>query len=110
MVGQRDVELVLAIEARVRGRMVEYQEENVNIETRVVRDALKIVCEKKREVVIGIEDGRDVKGYRLRGKIRRLEKHNCFISNDLGLCRGIAGGNLNTIHCYHCYNSFTGTD
>lgn len=73
MVGQRDVELVLAIEARVRGRMVEYQEENVNIETRVVRDALKIVGEKKREVVIGIEEGRDVKGNRSRGKIRRLE-------------------------------------
>ncbi|MCJ1384671.1 putative RNA helicase [Xylographa soralifera] len=73
MVGQRDVELVLAIEARVGRKMLEYEEEGVNIETRVVRDALKEVGEKKRAVVIGIEEGRDVKGNRTRGKIRRLE-------------------------------------
>ena len=73
MVGQRDVELVLAIEARVGKKMVEYEEEGVNIETRVVRDALREVGEKKRAVVIGIEEGRDVKGNRTRGKIRRLE-------------------------------------
>ncbi|MCJ1284352.1 putative RNA helicase [Xylographa opegraphella] len=73
MVGQRDVELVLAIEARVGKKMVEYDEEGVNIETRVVRDALKEVGEKKRAVVIGIEEGRDVKGNRTRGKLRRLE-------------------------------------
>ncbi|MCJ1407736.1 putative RNA helicase [Ptychographa xylographoides] len=73
LVGQRDVELVIAIEARVGRKMVEYEEEGVNVETRVVRDALKDVGEKKREVVIGIEEGRDVKGNRTRGKIRRLE-------------------------------------
>ena len=73
MVGQRDVERLLAIETRVGDKMVEYEEENVNIETRVVRDALKIVGEKKREVIIGIEEGRDVKGNRVRGKIQRLE-------------------------------------
>ena len=73
MVGQRDVELVLAIEARVGQKMSEYEEEGVNIETRVIRDALKEVGEKKRAVVIGIEEGRDVKGNRTRGKIRRLE-------------------------------------
>ncbi|MCJ1351501.1 MAG: putative RNA helicase [Icmadophila ericetorum] len=73
LVGQRDVQLVLAIEARVGKKMVEFEEEGVNIETRVIRDALKEVGEKKREVVIGIEEGRDVKGNRTRGKIRRLE-------------------------------------
>lgn len=72
MVGQRDVALVLAIEARVGEKMVEYKEDGVNIETRVVRDALKEVGEKKREAIIGIEEGRDVKGNRIRGKIRRL--------------------------------------
>ena len=73
MVGQRDVELLLAIEARVGQKMAEYQEDNVNIETRVVRDAFKVVGEKKREVIISIEEGRDVKGNKVRGKKRRLE-------------------------------------
>ena len=73
MVGVRDVDLVLKIEGRVGEQMVEYAEEGVNVETRVVRDAVKVVGPKKREVVIGIEEGRDVKGNRPRGKIRRLE-------------------------------------
>ena len=73
MFGQRDVGLILAVEARVGEKMVEYEETGVNIETRVVRDALRLVGEKKREVIIGIEEGRDVKGNRTRGKIRRLE-------------------------------------
>ncbi|MCJ1307173.1 putative RNA helicase [Agyrium rufum] len=73
LVGQRDVSLVLAIEERVGVKMEEYVEEGVNVETRVVRDALKIVGETKRRVVLGIEEGRDVKGNRTRGKVRRLE-------------------------------------
>ncbi|MCJ1244149.1 putative RNA helicase [Trapelia coarctata] len=73
MVGQRDVGLVLSIEERVGTKMVAFEEEGVNVETRVVRDGLKAVGEKKREVVISIEEGRDVKGNRTRGKIRRLE-------------------------------------
>jgi len=73
MVGQRDVGLLLSIEERVGTKMVAFQEEGVNVETRVVRDGLKAVGEKKREVVIGIEEGRDVKGNRTRGKIRKLE-------------------------------------
>ena len=73
LVGQRDVQLILAIEARVGKKMAEFDEEGVNIETRVIRDALKEIGEKKREVVIGIEEGRDIKGNRTRGKIRRLE-------------------------------------
>lgn len=73
MVDRRDVELILAIEARVGQKMKEYEEEGVNIQTRVVRDALKLVGDKKREVIIGIEEGRDVRGNRTRGRIRRLE-------------------------------------
>ena len=73
MVDRRDIELILAIEARVGQKMTEYAEDGVSIQTRVVRDALKLVGEKKREVIIGIEEGRDVKGNRTRGRIRRLE-------------------------------------
>lgn len=73
MVGREDVELLLSIEARVGQKTSEYAEEGVNIETRVARDALKLVGEKKREVITGIEEGRDVKGNRTRGKLRRLE-------------------------------------
>ena len=73
LVGQREVSLILEIESRVGKKMVKFEEEGVNIETRVVRDALKEVGEKKREVIIGIEEGRDITGNRTRGKIRRLE-------------------------------------
>ncbi|KAF2141866.1 uncharacterized protein K452DRAFT_271705 [Aplosporella prunicola CBS 121167] len=71
VVGQRDVELVLAIEARVGTKMMEYAEEGVNLETRVVRDALKVVAEKKREAMLEIEEGRDVTGKRKKGMARR---------------------------------------
>ena len=73
MVGQRDVALFLAIEARVGVKMTAYAEDGVNIETRVARDALKEVSERKSEAIIGIEERRDVKGNRTRGKIRKLE-------------------------------------
>ncbi|KAL8772956.1 MAG: hypothetical protein Q9209_001976 [Squamulea sp. 1 TL-2023] len=73
LVGQRDVELFLAIEGRVNVKMQAYEEEGVNIETRVIRDGLKVVGVKKREAILGIEEGRDIKGNRTRGKIRRLE-------------------------------------
>ncbi|KAL8714131.1 MAG: hypothetical protein Q9220_001859 [cf. Caloplaca sp. 1 TL-2023] len=73
LVGQRDVQLFLAIESRVGIKMSAYEEEGVNIETRVIRDALKVVGVRKREAMLGIEEGRDVKGNRTRGKIRRLE-------------------------------------
>jgi ATP-dependent RNA helicase DDX49/DBP8 len=74
MMGRRDVELILAIENRVGCKMAAYTEEGVNIETRVLRgNTLKLVGEKRREVIIGIEEGRDVKGNRTRGKIRKLE-------------------------------------
>ncbi|KAF2150985.1 ATP-dependent RNA helicase-like protein dbp8 [Myriangium duriaei CBS 260.36] len=67
LVGVRDVELVQAIEERVGEKMTEYAEEGVNVETRVVRDALGVVTEKKREAMLAVEEGRDVKGKRVRG-------------------------------------------
>ena len=67
MVGQRDVELVHGIEARVGGQMEQYEEEKVSVEGRVIREALNIVGEKKREALLNIEEGRDVKGKRQRG-------------------------------------------
>ena len=73
LVGQRDVALFLAIEARIGVKMEAYEEEGVNVETRVVRDGLKDVGERKRIALLDIEEGRDVKGNRTRGKIRRLE-------------------------------------
>ena len=73
LVGQRDVRLFLAIEGRVGAKMEEWKEEGVNVETRVVRDGLKEVGERKRVALLDIEEGRDVKGNRTRGKIRRLE-------------------------------------
>lgn len=73
LVGQRDVALFLAIEARIGAKMEAFEEEGVNIETRVVRDGLKDVGERKRVALLDIDEGRDVKGNRTRGKIRRLE-------------------------------------
>ncbi|KAF6838720.1 DEAD/DEAH box helicase [Colletotrichum plurivorum] len=67
-VGQRDVELVLAIEARVGRQMDAWAEEGVNVETRVLRDYLKIVTEKKREALLEVEEGREVGGKRKRTK------------------------------------------
>lgn len=73
LIGQRDVALFLAIEARVGSKMSAFEEKGVNIETRVIRDGLKDVGERKREALLGIDEGRDVKGNRTRGKLRRLE-------------------------------------
>lgn len=67
-VGQRDVELVLAVENRVGRLMEPWTEEGVNIETRVLRDALKPVTEKKREALLELEEGREVGGKRKRTK------------------------------------------
>ncbi|KAF1842903.1 ATP-dependent RNA helicase-like protein dbp8 [Cucurbitaria berberidis CBS 394.84] len=71
LIGQRDVELILAIETRVGKKMDEFEEEGVSIEGRVVRDALKPVTEKKREAMLSIEEGRDVMGKRKTGMQRR---------------------------------------
>ena len=73
LVGQRDVALFLAIEARIGVKLESYEEEGVNIETRVVKDGLKDVGERKRIALLDIEEGRDVNGNTTRGKIRKLE-------------------------------------
>lgn len=73
LVGQRDVTLFLAIETRIGTKMEAFDEEGVNVETRVVRDGLKDVGERKRIALLDIDEGRDIKGNRTRGKIRRLE-------------------------------------
>jgi ATP-dependent RNA helicase DDX49/DBP8 len=74
LIGQRDVELILAIEDRVGKKMEEFAEEGVSIEGRVARDALKPVTEKKREALLNMEEGRDVKGNRQVGmKKKRVE-------------------------------------
>lgn len=70
LVGQRDVELVLAIEERVGRQMEAWEEEGVNLETRVLRDALKLVGEKKREALLEVEEDREVGGKRKRQKER----------------------------------------
>ncbi|KAK4241671.1 ATP-dependent RNA helicase DBP8 [Achaetomium macrosporum] len=66
-VGQRDVELVLAIENRVGRQMEEWQEEGVNLETRLTK-VMKLVGEKKREALLEVEEQREVGGKRKRGK------------------------------------------
>lgn len=67
-VGQRDVDLVLAIEKRVGRDLEAWAEEGVNLETRVIRDALKVVSEKKREALLELEEGKEVGGKRKRTK------------------------------------------
>ncbi|KAK2066877.1 hypothetical protein P8C59_000657 [Phyllachora maydis] len=69
-VGQRDVDLVLAIENRVGQQLEAWSEAGVNLETRVVRDALKRVGEKKREALLEIEERREVGGKRKKGKLK----------------------------------------
>lgn len=72
LVGQRDVQLVLAIEQRVGRQMVEWEEEGVSVEGRVVRGTiLKEVGEAKREAMGEIEEGRDVLG-RKRNKLKKV--------------------------------------
>lgn len=71
LIGQRDVDLIHAIEERVGSSMAEYAEEGVSIEGRVVREALKPVTEKKREAMLQIEEGRDVTGKRKVGMQKR---------------------------------------
>jgi ATP-dependent RNA helicase DDX49/DBP8 len=59
---------VLAIEKRVGREMEAWEEEGVNLETRVVRDALKLVGEKKREALLEVEEDREVGGKRKQRK------------------------------------------
>jgi ATP-dependent RNA helicase DDX49/DBP8 len=70
-VGQRDLQLVQAIEERVGSPMVEYEEEGVSMEGRVIRDGLKIVGEKKREAMVQIDEGRTAAGKRKKGMVKK---------------------------------------
>ncbi|KXL49713.1 hypothetical protein M433DRAFT_74835 [Acidomyces richmondensis BFW] len=75
LVGPRDVEVVKGIESRVGRKMVEYSEEGVSVEGRVVKDGgigggggvLVRVGVAKREALVGLEEGRDGRGKRRRG-------------------------------------------
>lgn len=72
LVGQRDVGLVLAIEERVGRQMVEWVEEGVSVESRVVKGGvLKEVGGAKREAMGEMEEGRDVLG-RKRNKLKKV--------------------------------------
>ncbi|KAE8146477.1 P-loop containing nucleoside triphosphate hydrolase protein [Aspergillus avenaceus] len=72
LVGQRDVQLVLAIEERVGRQMEEWSEEGVSIEGRIVRTGvLKEVGAAKRDATGEIEEGRDVLG-RKRNKLKKV--------------------------------------
>ncbi|KAL4786170.1 P-loop containing nucleoside triphosphate hydrolase protein [Aspergillus varians] len=72
LVGQRDVQLVLAIEERVGKKMTEYEEEGVNLESRVAKGTLlKDVGSAKREAMIEIDEGRDILG-RKRNKLKKV--------------------------------------
>lgn len=74
-VGQRDVNLVLAIEDYTGSKMDEWQEEGVNIETRVVRGrTLKDVAESRMEALREVEGGKDVNGWRRKIKKDRKRK------------------------------------
>lgn len=70
LVGQRDVSLVQAIETRVGKQMEEYKEDKVSVEGRVIREALNVVGDKKREAMLAIEEGRDVSGKRKKGMLK----------------------------------------
>lgn len=64
-VGQRDVELVLAIEKHVGSQMSEWKEEGVNVETRVTRGRLlKDVGEARMTALRDLEGNKDVFGRR----------------------------------------------
>lgn len=65
LVGQRDVELVLAIESHIGSQMSEWKEEGVNVETRVTRGRLlKDVGEARMEALRNVEGNKDVNGRR----------------------------------------------
>jgi ATP-dependent RNA helicase DDX49/DBP8 len=70
-VGQRDVELILAIEKHVGNQMVEWKQEGVNVETRVLKGrVLKDVGEARMEATRDVEANKDVFGRRKKGSKR----------------------------------------
>jgi ATP-dependent RNA helicase DDX49/DBP8 len=72
-VGQRDVELILAIEKHVGSQMVEWKQEGVNIETRVLKGRiLKDVGEARMEAMRDMESNKDLYGQRKK-LVKRVE-------------------------------------
>ncbi|KKY19758.1 putative atp-dependent rna helicase dbp8 [Phaeomoniella chlamydospora] len=70
-IGQRDIELILGIEEYTTSKMTEWEEEGVNVETRVVKgNVLKHVGEARVEAMREIEQGIDMKGKRKMKKFR----------------------------------------
>ena len=65
---ENDAKFILAIEERVGEKMEEWKEEGVNIETRVKRNSLMLVSEKKQLAFLHVEEGRDAKGRKRKGK------------------------------------------
>jgi ATP-dependent RNA helicase DDX49/DBP8 len=64
-VGQRDVELILAIEKDVGNQMVEWKQDGVNVETRVLKGrVLKDIGEARMEATRDVEANKDVYGRR----------------------------------------------
>lgn len=64
-VGQRDVELILAIEQHVGSQMVEWKQAGVNVETRVLKGrVLKDVGSARMEATREVEANKDVYGRR----------------------------------------------
>ncbi|KAI1908324.1 putative RNA helicase [Ophidiomyces ophidiicola] len=71
LVGQRDVQLVLATEARVGRELAPWEEEGVSIESRVVKGGiLREVSGAKRDALGEIDEGKDVLGRR----VKKLKK------------------------------------
>ncbi|KAF8468963.1 P-loop containing nucleoside triphosphate hydrolase protein [Kalaharituber pfeilii] len=66
-VTEHDVLLVHAIEERAGKKMEKYEDDDsVSLEGRVVREALQLVSEKKREAIMNIDEGRNEKGKKKR--------------------------------------------
>ena len=79
-VSPRDISLILEIEKYVgngdaeAGRMQEWREEGVNLETRVMRGrTLKDVAEARMEALREVEGGKEVGGWR-RGRVKKDRK------------------------------------
>ena len=79
-VSPRDISLILEIEKYVgngdaeAGRMQEWREEGVNLETRVIRGrTLKDVAEARMEALREVEGGKEVGGWR-RGRVKKDRK------------------------------------
>ena len=66
--GERDIELIFAIEEHVGSKMSEWKEEGVNVETRLLRGrVLKDVGEARMGALRDLENNKDIHGRRKKG-------------------------------------------